>query len=319
MPLYVESKQFKEEEIMKLVKRICSIWLLIISLANHASAQELLCTVTILDNQIQLSDKSVFRRLEQTIANFMNTTRWTEEPFEQNERIECNIQIILSSYDPTNNTYSGSGQVQSRRPVYGSAYNTLIFNLNDENWNFVWNEFEPMAFNENSYTTSLVALLSFYAYYVIAMDFETFAPMGGTPYFTKALQIANNAQPVAGAGWQPFERNIRSRYNLIDNVINDRFKPLREALYKYHRQGLDQMVANPEQARKAIVESLEQVQKVFKIAPNTVLLLVFFESKSDELVQIFKGAPQNEKPKVITLLSEINVANLNKYEKIRQN
>jgi hypothetical protein len=304
---------------MGMFKRILVLLIVVAPFAKKAQSQELLCTVTILDNQIQLSDKSVFRRLEQTIANFMNTTRWTEEPFEQNERIECNIQIILSAYDPSSNRYSGSGQVQSRRPVFGSVYNTTVFNMNDENWNFVWNEFEPMAFNENSFTTSLVALLSFYAYYVIAMDFETFAPMGGTPYFNKALQIANNAQPNAGAGWQPFERNIRSRYNLIDNIINERFRPLREAMYTYHRKGLDQMLTNPEEARKAIIESLEQVQKVFKIAPNTVLLLVFFEAKSDELVNIFKGAPQNEKPKVIALLSETNVSNINKYEKIRQN
>jgi hypothetical protein len=291
--------------------------LAIIGLTLSATAQELLCTVTILDNQIQLSDKRIFRTLEQTLGNFMSTTKWTEEKFEPNERIECNIQIILSAFDAKSNTYSGSAQVQSRRPVYGSGYNTLVFNINDENWNFTFSEFEPLVFNENSFTSNLVALLSFYAYYIIAMDFDSYAPMGGTPYFNKALQIANNAQPNAGAGWQPFERNIRSRYNLIDNIINERFKPMREAYYKYHREGLDMMTKDPEKARKAIVSSLELVQKVFKIAPNTVMLMVFFESKSDELVQIFKGAPQNEKPKVMALLNEINIANANKYEKIK--
>ena len=286
-------------------------------LTGAAVAQELLCTVTILDNQIQLSDKRIFRTLEQTLSNFMSTTKWTEEKYEPNERIECNIQIILTGYDPKTNAYAGSAQVQSRRPVFGSGYNTLVFNINDENWSFTFSEFEPLLFNENSFTSNLVALMSFYAYYIIGIDFETFAPMGGTPYFNKALQIANNAQPNAGAGWQPFERNIRSRYNLIDNIINERFKPLRDAYYKYHREGLDMMTKDPEKARKAIVSSLELVQKVFKIAPNTVLLLVFFESKSDELVQIFKGAPQNEKPKVLSLLNEINIANANKYEKIK--
>jgi hypothetical protein len=283
-----------------------------------ARSQELLCTTTILDNQIQLSDKSVFRRLEQTISNFMNTTVWTEEKFEQNERIECNIQIILSQYDPKTNAYKGSAQIQSRRPVYGSVYMTTVFNINDENWEFVWNEFDQLVYNENSYTTNLVALMSFYAYYIIAYDFDSYALLGGSVYFTKAQQIANLAQPVSGPGWQPFERNIRSRYNLIDNIINERFKPLREANYKYHRQGLDQMISKPDEARKAIYESLELVQKVFKIAPNTALLIVFFESKSDELVNIYKGAPQSEKPKAIALLSEINVANINKYEKIKQ-
>ena len=296
-------------------KIISTVFILLISIS--VNAQELVCSVTILDNQIQLSDKSIFRRLEQALTNLMNNTKWTDEPFEQNEKIECNIQLILQQYDPKTNAYKATAQVQSRRPVYGSVYNTLVFNINDENWDFVFNEFEPVVFNENSFTTNLVALMSFYAYYIIAIDFDSFAPFGGTPYFSKAQQIAQQAQTNAGAGWQPFERNIRSRYNLIDNVINDRFKPLREAYYVYHREGLDHMVKNQDEARKKIVESLEMVQKVFKISPNTVMLLVFFESKSEELVNIFKGAPVNEKPKVIALLSEINIANINKYEKIK--
>jgi hypothetical protein len=141
--------------------------------------------------------------------------------------------------------------------------------------------------------------------------------LGGTPYFNKALQIANNAQPTGLAGWQPFERNLRSRYNLIDNILNERFRPMREAYYKYHREGLDIMNKTPELARKNIFASLELVKKVFKIAPNTVMLIMFFEAKADELVNIYKNAPAIEKPKVIEILSEINVANINKYEKIR--
>lgn len=293
------------------------ITLFVILAVPHLQAQEFLCTATILDNQIQLSDKRIFRKLEQTITNFINTTRWTNEKVEPNERIELNIQIILSAYDASSNAYKGSCQVQARRPVYGTSYNTITFNINDENWEFVFNEFEPLVFNENSFTGNLVSLLSFYSYYVLGMDFDSYSLLAGTPYFNKAFTIANNAQPTGGAGWQPFERNIRSRFNLIDNILNDRFKPIREANYKYHRQGLDLMVKDPENARKQIVASLELVQKVFKIAPNTVMLLVFFESKSDELVNIFKGAPANERPKIIALLSEINVANANKYDKIK--
>jgi len=283
-----------------------------------SNAQELLCTTTILDNQIAITDKKVFRKLEQAISNFVNTTRWTNEKFEPNERIEINFQIILTNYNQNDNSYKGSCQIQSRRPVYGSTYQSPIFNINDENWEFTFNEFEPMVFNENSFQNNLISLISFYAYYVIATDFDSFGMYAGTPYFTKAFAIANNAQPTGLAGWQPFERNIRSRYNLADNVLNERFKPIREATYKYHRLGLDNMSKNQEEARKQIVASIELVQKVFKVAPNTVMLLVFFESKSDELVNIFKGAPAIEKPKIISLLNEINVANTNKYDKIRQ-
>lgn len=281
------------------------------------NAQELLCTATILDNQIQLNDKRIFRKLEAAINNFMNNTRWTTEKVEQHERIEMNLQIILTQFDMASNSYKGSCQIQSRRPVYGSSYNTITFNMNDENWEFVYNEYEPLVYNDNSFTNNLISLLSFYAYFTIATDFDSYGLYGGNVYYNKAFNIANNAQPTGGAGWQPFERNIRSRYNLIDNVMNDRFKPMREANYKYHRQGLDMLTKDAETARKNIYASLELVQKVFKVAPNTVLLLVFFESKSDELVNLYKSAPAVEKPKVITLLNEINISNTNKYEKIK--
>jgi hypothetical protein len=175
-----------------------------------------------------------------------------------------------------------------------------------------------MNFNENSYTSNLTSLLGFYSYYIIGLDYDSFGLLGGTPFFNKALQIANNAQQGSGlAGWQPFERNLRSRYNLIDNILNERFRPIREAYYKYHREGMDIMSKNPEAARKNIYACLELVQKVFKIAPNTVMLILFFEAKSDELVNIYKNAPATEKPKAIDLLSEINVSNISKYEKIR--
>ncbi len=289
---------------------------------SQGSGGELLCTTTIIDYQIQVTDKSVFRTLEKEISNFMNGRNWTNEKFDQNEKIECNIQIILNTYDPKQNpaVFQGSAQIQSRRPIYGTAYNSVAFNINDENWNFEYMVNSPSwNYNENGFTSDLVSLLSFYAYYIIGTDFDSYGLYAGTPYFSKAFQIANYSQSSAKypTGWQPFERNIRSRYNLADNVNNERFKPMREANYIYHRQGMDQMLKDPDKARQNIYSSLELVQKIYKIAPNTVMLNVFFESKSDELVNIFKGSPANEKPKVISLLNEINISNTSKYEKIR--
>jgi hypothetical protein len=280
-------------------------------------SQELLCTVKILDNQIQLTNKKIFRTLELALTEYMNNTKWTDEKVMPEERIECNLQIILSSYDVSTNNFQGTLQVQSTRPIYGTSYNSMVFNFLDENINFDYAEFQRMSFNQNVYTDNLTSLFAFYAYYIIGLDYDSFGYLGGTPYFQKALQIANNAQPSSLAGWQPFERNLRSRYNLIDNILNERFKPIREAYYKYHRLGLDVMTKTPEAARKSIFESIQLVQKIFKIAPNTVMIIMFFEAKSDELVNIYKNAPSIEKPKVIELLSEINIANINKYEKIR--
>ncbi len=160
--------------------------------------------------------------------------------------------------------------------------------------------------------------MCFYAFYALAMDFDCMALEGGSTYYGKAFQVSNLAQQLSSkAGWKPFERTIRTRYNLVDNILNERFRPLRNAYYIYHRKALDQFTKDPLQARKQIMLSLDQVKKVFKIAPNTVMLLVFFEAKSDELVNIFKGADDIEKPKAIELLSEINISNISKYEKIR--
>jgi Domain of unknown function (DUF4835) len=298
-------------------KYLFSLTLLLL-LSASTFAQEILCNVKVIDNQIQLTDKKIFRTLEQAIAEFINNRQWTTEKVQPNERIECNLQIILSSYDVKSNHFAGTMQIISRRPVYGTSYNTTIFNILDENIAFDFAEFQPMNFNENSYSSNLTSLLGFYAYYLIGLDYDSFGLLGGTPYFNKALQIANNAQQGSGvAGWQPFERNLRSRYNLIDNILNERFRPIREAYYTYHREGLDQLSKNPEEARKKIFSSLEMVRTVFKIAPNTVMLIMFFEAKTDELINIYKNAPATEKPKAIEILSEINVANISKYEKIR--
>lgn len=281
-------------------------------------AQDVNCKAIILDNQIQLTDKRIFRSLEQAITEFVNNTKWTTDKIQTNEKIELTIQIIPSQYDQQSNYFQGNAQIICQRPVYGSTYTTNTLNILDEDWKFNYVEFQRMDYNENSFTTNLTSLIAFYVNYAIGLDYDSFSPLAGTPYFTKALGIANNAQSSDGSsGWKPFQKSIRTRYNLIDNALNPRFEPIRDAYYKYHRQGLDLMYKTPETARKNIFASIEMVQKVFKIAPNTALLLVFFEAKSDELVNIYKGATPTEKTKAIELLSEINIANVTKYEKIR--
>lgn len=300
------------------MRRVFLGFWLILLVNNIGFAQELICKIKINDQQVQLSDKSIFRGLEQRLQEFMNNTRWTNEPIATNEKIELNIEIILSGYDINTYEYKASAIIQSRRPVYGSNYNTTLLSFNDENWDFKYQEQDRLEYQDGQFLGDLSALMGFYAYYVLGLDFDSFALEGGTPYFNKSLQIANLAQQSSGrAGWKPFERSVRTRYNLIDNILNERFRPLRNAYYIYHRKAMDQFSKDPFQARKQIMLALEQVKKVFKISPNTVMLLVFFDAKSDELVNIFKGADPIEKPKAIELLSEINIANISKYEKIK--
>lgn len=298
--------------------RFLVLFILSLFICSEDFAQEFNCRVKINDQQVQISDKSIFRSLEQRLQEFINNTRWTNEPIATQERIDLNIEIILSGYDQNSYEYRASAIIQSRRPVFGSNYNTTLLSFNDENWDFKYQEQDRLEFQDGQYLGDLSSLMSFYAYYVLGLDFDSFALEGGTNFFNKAFQISNLAQQTsARAGWKPFERTIRTRYNLIDNILNERFRPLRNAYYIYHRKALDQFAKDPFQGRKQIMLALEQVKKVFKISPNTVMLLVFFDAKSDELVNIFKGAEEIEKPKIIELLNEINIANISKYEKIK--
>jgi hypothetical protein len=300
------------------MRKIIFILSVLLLNAYNVYSQEFNCRVKINDQQVQISDKSIFRGLEQRLQEFINNTRWTNEPIATQERIDLNIEIILSAYDQNSYEFRASAIIQSRRPVFGSNYNTTLLSFNDENWDFKYQEQDRLEFQDGQFLGDLSSLMSFYAYYVIGLDFDSFSLEGGSAYFNKAFQIANLAQQTsARAGWKPFERTVRTRYNLIDNILNERFRPLRNAYYIYHRKALDQFAKDPFQGRKQMMLALDQVKKVFKISPNTVMLLVFFDAKSDELVNVFKGAEPIEKPKVIELLNEINIANISKYEKIK--
>jgi hypothetical protein len=295
-----------------------AICILLLLFSMPVFSQEFNCRIKINDQQVQISDKTIFRGLEQRLQDFMNNARWTNEQVANNERVELNIEIFISGYNQTTYEYQATAVIQSRRPVYGANYTTTLLSFNDENWDFKYQDQDRLEYQDGQFLGDLSSLLSFYAFYTLALDFDSFSLEGGTNLFNKALQISTLAgQTSSKSGWKPFEKSSRTRYNLIDNILNERFRPLRNAYYIYHRKGLDQFTKDAFQARKQITASLEQVKKVFKISPNTVMLLVFFEAKSDELVSIFKGADDIEKPKAIELLSEINISNISKYEKIK--
>lgn len=276
-------------------------------------------TVKVNDAQITLTDKSVFRRLENDIKQFFITTKWSADKMTSVELIEFYIEIQLKSYSAQTGEITATAIVQSRRPVFASNYNSVLMSFNDENFDFTYSEQTRLDFNENAYSSNLTSMLAFYANFILGLDYDSFGQEGGTVYFNKAQNITTLAQQSAYSGWKPFERSSKTRYTLIDNILNDRFKPLRAAYYLYHRKGIDLFYKDPESARKSIYNALTQVKKVYGIAPNSAMLLLFFEAKSDELVGIFKGASEIEKPKVLELLNEINVANSTKYDRIRSN
>lgn len=297
--------------------RYLVVLFLFASTFKTSQAQDFRCTVTINSDQIQLTDKGIFLKLENAMREFMNTRKWSTDKILDNERIDCSITLIVSEFSLPG-TFKGTAQIQSRRPIFGSNYNSQILNFSDENWLFTYNEFQPIDFAEGQNLGNLGCLLGYYANIILGLDCDSYALESGKPYFIKAQNIVNVCQTTGSPGWTSNEnKSARNRFSLIDNIFNIRFQPLRKAYYMYHRQGLDEMGGNMESGREQIIKSLYEVQKVFKIAPNSIFLKSFFDAKADELINILKGLSSTaDKQKMIDLLSQIDVANLNKYQKI---
>lgn len=285
--------------------------------SNCIVAQELNCTVKVLSPAIQGTEKSVFETLETAIKEFMNNTRWTNDNFKQDERIECNITINVTRRISVDE-FEANIIVQSRRPVYKSSYNTNLINYQDNDFTFKYTPFQPFEFNENTFINNLTSTLGYYAYIFIGLDYDTFSPDGGTPYYQKAQTIVNNAQNASEKGWKAFEGS-KNRYWLAENLANSNFKGVRSCLYNYHRMGLDMMTNDVELARKNIADALEGLQKVHNMQMGSFLMQIFFLAKADEIVNIFSVATPDVKNKLVPLLNTIDPGNVTKYEKLRAN
>ncbi|MCK6650026.1 MAG: DUF4835 family protein [Bacteroidia bacterium] len=286
-------------------------------ITSFSFAQELNCKVQVLSQQIQGTDKRVFTTLQTAIFEFMNNKKWTNDQFKLDERIDCSILINVTER-PSTDQFIATIQVQSRRPVYKSSYNSVLLNYNDNDFQFTYLENQPLEFNENQFTTNLTSVLGFYAYLIIGMDYDTFSMNGGTTYLQKAQNIVNQAQNTSETGWRAFESN-KNRYWLINNMLDAPFINIRECMYNYHRKGLDEMVSNKEGGRANILEALESLRKVHQARPLSFAMQIFFNAKSDEIINIFSGAFSDEKSKVVTLLNDIDPTNSNKYQKIMAN
>lgn len=286
-------------------------------MSNNLLAQELNCTVKVLSPAIQGTERSVFETLETAVKEFMNNTRWTNDNFKQDEKIECNLTINVTKRNSVDE-FEANIIVQSRRPVYKSSYNTNLINYQDNDFTFKYTPFQPFEFNENTFINNLTSTLGYYAYIFIGLDYDTFSPDGGTPYYQKAQTIVNNAQNASEKGWKAFEGS-KNRYWLAENLANANFKGVRSCLYNYHRMGLDMMTNDTELARKNIADALEGLMKVHNMQMGSFLMQIFFLAKADEIVNIFSVATPDVKSKLVPLLNTIDPGNVTKYEKLRVN
>lgn len=282
------------------------------------SAQELNCQVTINSNQVQgTQEKVIFDQMQKSIYEFMNNTKWTRDNYTTNERIDCSILINVTNKLSADD-YKASIQIQSRRPTFKSSYNTPVFNYMDENFTFKYGQFQQLEFNINTFSNNLTSVLAFYAYIIIANDYDTFSNLGGTEYYQKAQTIVSNAQSAGETGWKSFESD-KNRYWIVENALQPVFQPIRECLYRYHRTGLDLMNEKPDDGRKAILNSTDLLLKVYNDRPASFIMELFFNAKADELVNIFSKALPDEKNKIVETLSRVNPTNTNKYSKIQGN
>jgi hypothetical protein len=280
----------------------------------NSSAQELNCTVSVLSPQIQASDKTIYETLQTSIREFLNSRSWTNDQYLNQERIECSIIITVSERASVDD-FKANIQIQSRRPVYKSSFNAPLFNHQDNDFTFKYIQDQVLEFDEANINSNLTAVLAYYAYIIIGLDYDSFSPEGGTPYFAKAQQIVSNAAPLPDRGWKAFESS-RNRYWITENLLNSSFRPLRNTLYTYHRNGLDKMTDNVLEARQNISESLKELRKVFSDKPNSFLMQVFFNAKADEIVNIYSQAQSDEKNQIVPVLSLIDPANTLKYQGI---
>lgn len=288
-------------------------------ICTAVQAQELNCQITINTDQIQgTTEKQIFEQLKKSIFEFMNNTKWTNDVFTTQERIDCSILIVIQQKVSADD-YQATIQVQSRRPVYKSSYYTPIFNYEDDNFLFQYQQFTTLEFNQTTFQNNLTSVLAFYAYVMLAVDYDSYSQLGGTVYWQKAQTILNNAQsaPAEFKGWRSNEGN-KNRYWLIENTLQPVFQGIRDCLYQYSINGLDIMAEKTEEGRANIMKALEILKPVYASRPASFNMQLFFNAKRDELINIFKGATPEEKTKITDLLMQIDPANTTKYMKITE-
>lgn len=267
-----------------------------------AAAQELKCTVTINSDQVPGTNKSVFESLKNSIYEFMNNRQFTDFQYEEKEKIECSIFLLVNKY--SDNYLTTEIQVQATRPVYGSSYKSPIFAYNDKQFGFSYVEGTPLTFDLSSFGDNLTEVLAFYAYVIIGTDCDSFSKYGGTKFFRMAEQIVNQAQSTNESGWKAFEDN-HNRYALITNILDEVNKPYREYFYTYHRQALDTMNKSADKSRATIVEGFPVLKECYKARPSMIIINEFLEAKLDEIVNIMSKGSKDERQTIYDIVSYI--------------
>ena len=282
-------------------------------------AQELDARISINHSQVQGTDASVFDDLEQNLTRFVNERQWTSMQFYTNERIQCSFNITVTKYDKASNVFTCKAVVQANRPVYNASYTTTLYSNTDNDFNFEYAQFDQIQFNEEQVDNQLTALMAYYAYLIIGLDLDSFAPMGGEDVLQQCMNLTNNAQNLNYPGWKAFDSS-RNRFAIINDYLDGAMKPFRQLQYDYYRNGLDVMATNADRGRAAITTALEEdLKKAHADRPLSLLPQIWTDYKRDELANIYRGkGTQKEKQSVYDILFGINASQNTAWEKIKE-
>lgn len=292
---------------------------------SSVKAQELSCKVKVMYDKIQAqgTDRDLFKNLENAITEFLNTRKWTNDQFNSNEKIECNVLINLTNKLDAQ-SFSGTMNIQASRPVYNSGYNSPTVNFIDRDVQFGYSQFAPLQFDDNrvsgnnAMNSNLTAILAYYSYMILGLDYESFSPKGGTELFKKAQNIVNSA-PEQGktiTGWKAVEGN-RNRYWIVDQMLSPRFEVYRTFWYNLHREALDNMYKKPEESRKIVLDGITKLSQLNKENPSSILVQFFFNAKSDEIAGIVSQVPRQERTSYLSMLQQLDVPNTQKYNNLK--
>lgn len=290
------------------------LFLLIFCFSVSGFSQELNCNLVVNAEQTGNENFPIFKTLEKELTEFVNNRKWTNKTFKPQERINCSMVINISNY--SGETFQGTLQVQSSRPVYGSSFSTPVYNFNDKDFTFRYLEYQNLIYNPSQFESNLVSVLAYHIYMILALDADTFEQNGGDEYYKQAQIITNYSQQGNFKGWK-VEDGLQSRFALIDNVLSPTFKEYRDVLYTYHRNGLDVMSDNVKEGKDEIASSLLSFQAMNSRRPNSFLLRTFFDAKADEIEQIFTDGPNVNIAKVKEALQKVAPMHNSKWQNIK--
>ncbi|UAB81165.1 DUF4835 family protein [Marixanthomonas sp. SCSIO 43207] len=288
--------------------------LFVLTLTLSTQAQELNCSITVDAEQTGQPNLQVFRTLQQELTDFVNNTKWTNKVYKNQERIDCNMSIIISDFEST--SFSATIQVQASRPTFNSTYDSPIYNYNDRQFSFDYTEFQPLNFNLNTFNSNLISVIAYHVYTIIGLDADTFEKNGGEEYFQVAKQIINTAASSNFIGWKPTD-GTQTRYRFNEALLSNVYQEFHTAMYEYHREGLDIMTQDPKDAKEAIVDAIQTLSQINNRRPNSYIIRTFFDAKSDEIQSIFSGGPSVDIVKLVENLNKMAPTKRSNWSEIK--